>query len=43
MGDAFISDEAKKLDIVGFEHLHLHSDFSTLDGLGTVEIGRAHV
>lgn len=25
------------LEIVGFEHLHLHSDFSTLDGFGMVE------
>jgi DNA polymerase-3 subunit alpha len=25
------------MDIVGFEHLHLHSDFSLLDGFGTVE------
>ena len=24
-------------EIVGFEHLHLHTDFSTLDGFGTVE------
>lgn len=24
-----------KLNIVGFEHLHLHSDFSVLDGYGT--------
>lgn len=24
-------------EIVGFEHLHLHSDFSTLDGFGMVE------
>ena len=37
MGDIFVTNEAKKLDIIGFEHLHLHSDFSTLDGLGTVE------
>lgn len=27
----------KKMDIVGYEHLHLHSDFSALDGFGTVE------
>lgn len=27
----------RQLDIVGFEHLHLHSDFSVLDGLGSVE------
>lgn len=26
-----------KMDIVGFEHLHLHSDFSLLDGFGMVE------
>jgi DNA polymerase III subunit alpha len=26
-----------KIDIVGFEHLHLHTDFSTLDGFGMVE------
>lgn len=26
-----------KLEIVGYEHLHLHSDFSTLDGYGMVE------
>jgi DNA polymerase-3 subunit alpha len=26
-----------KVEIVGFEHLHLHSDFSVLDGLGTCE------
>lgn len=25
------------MEIVGFEHLHLHTDFSTLDGFGTVE------
>ena len=25
------------IEIVGFEHLHLHSDFSVLDGLGTCE------
>lgn len=25
------------LDIVGFEHLHLHTDFSLLDGFGMVE------
>jgi len=27
----------KKMDIVGYEHLHLHTDFSALDGFGTVE------
>lgn len=26
-----------KVDIVGYEHLHLHTDFSLLDGLGLVE------
>ena len=26
-----------KVEICGFEHLHLHSDFSVLDGLGSVE------
>lgn len=25
------------MELVGFEHLHLHTDFSTLDGFGTVE------
>src|SRR5437764_69994 len=25
------------MEIVGFEHLHLHTDFSLLDGLGKVE------
>ena len=32
-----ISIPKPKLTCVGFEHVHLHSDFSTLDGLGTVE------
>jgi len=32
-----ISISKPKLTCVGFEHVHLHSDFSTLDGLGTVE------
>lgn len=32
-----MSDEKSRLEIVGFEHLHLHSDFSTLDGFGAVE------
>jgi intein/homing endonuclease len=26
-----------KVEITGYEHLHLHSDFSTLDGFGQVE------
>ena len=26
-----------KVEITGFEHLHLHSDFSVLDGFGSVE------
>lgn len=26
-----------QIEIVGFEHLHLHTDFSTLDGFGTCE------
>lgn len=26
-----------KFEVCGFEHLHLHSDFSTLDGFGTCE------
>ena len=26
-----------KVEIVGFENLHVHSDFSVLDGLGTCE------
>ena len=26
-----------KSKIVGFEHLHLHSDFSVLDGYGTAD------
>ncbi len=26
-----------KFDVCGFEHLHLHTDFSLLDGYGTVE------
>jgi DNA polymerase-3 subunit alpha len=37
MSDIVVPDAAKKLDIVGFEHLHLHSTFSTLDGFGDVE------
>jgi DNA polymerase III subunit alpha len=35
--DIFVKKNAGELEIVGFEHLHLHSDFSVLDGLGTVE------
>jgi DNA polymerase-3 subunit alpha len=27
----------RKIEIVGFENLHVHSDFSVLDGLGTCE------
>lgn len=30
------------MEIVGFEHLHLHTDFSLLDGYGTVEEYAAH-
>jgi DNA polymerase-3 subunit alpha len=29
--------EGSSVEIVGFEHLHLHTDFSLLDGFGTVE------
>jgi len=31
------NNERRKVEIVGFEHLHMHSDFSTLDGFATVE------
>lgn len=30
------------MEIVGYEHVHLHTDYSTLDGLGTVEEYASH-
>lgn len=32
-----MSNTDRKIEIVGFEHLHLHTDFSLLDGYGMVE------
>jgi DNA polymerase-3 subunit alpha len=32
-----MKEVSMKMEITGYEHLHLHSDFSTLDGFGQVE------